>query len=329
MPTVLAIDLGGTKALSAVVDGDGQILGRGRTKIGTRGNWESIRQNVLSAVEAALGSAGLALDDLAGCGIGVPGPTDFERGIAHILPNLGLTDVHVGADLGAALGKPVYVENDVNAGLMGEVWRGAARGLRHVAGMFPGTGLGGAVLIDGRILRGKTGITGEIGHMVMNPKGPLCGCGRAGCLEAYASRTAMQAWAEAKMAGGEKSALAELLQRKGGRIGSRAFQKAAEMQDSLALRAINRVARYLGYAAANLIHLLSPERIVLGGGVIEALGPYMMDLVRQVAQERCLPGCYDGIEIVQAACGDDAGILGVAGVTLQALGYDVISQAPA
>lgn len=329
MPTVLAIDLGGTKALSAVVDGDGQILGRGRTKITTRGNWDNVRANILSSVEASLASSGLAMPDLAGCGIGIPGPTDFVNGIAHVLPNLGLVDVPVGADLTEALGTPVYVENDVNAGLMGEVWRGSARGLRNVAGMFPGTGLGGAVLVEGHILRGKTGITGEIGHMVMNPKGPLCGCGRQGCLEAYASRTAMQAWAERKMAAGEVSALAELLQRKGGRIGSRAFQKAAEIGDSLALRAINRVSRYLGYAAANLVHLLSPERIVLGGGVIEALGPYMMELVQQVAAERCLPGCFEGIDIVQAACGDDAGILGVAAVTLQALGYDVLSAGPA
>lgn len=323
MPRVLAVDLGGTKALAAVIDSDGTVLSRGRIKSGIRGDWPALKDSILESASLALAQAQLAVGDLEGVGIGVPGPTDFEAGVAHMLPNLGLRDVHFGEELGAELGCRVWVENDVNAGLMGEVWRGAARGLRNAIGLFPGTGLGGAILIDGRIHRGKTGITGEIGHMVMNPKGPLCGCGRTGCLEAYASRTGMQTWVERKMRQGEPSLLGDLLARKGGRIGSRAFQKAADQGDPLALRAIDRAARYLGYACASLIHLLSPERIVLGGGVIEALHDRMIDRIRGIAEEHCLPGCYDGIEIVVAECGDDSGILGVAAVTLQALGYDL------
>lgn len=323
MPNVLAVDLGGTKVLAAIIDQDGSVLARGRRKVEAVGDWPAVVDGVAAAVDRAVAEWGKGLDEVIACGIGVPGPVDHERGHAFQLPNLSLHDVPVAESLSERLGMPTVVENDVDAGLYGEVWRGAARGRRHVVGMFPGTGLGGAVVVDGVPLRGKTGITGEVGHMVMDPSGPRCGCGRKGCLEAYASRTAMQAWVQAKIEGGAETSLSAAIEGSAGRLGSRAFLKAAEEGDELALSAIRRVAKYLGYAAANLIHLLSPEMIVLGGGVIEALAPYMMDRIREVAKRRCLPGCYDDIEIVPAACGDDAGILGVAALTLLRLGYAV------
>jgi glucokinase len=274
---------------------------------------------VCETANEALSGAGLTIAEVTALGIGVPGPTDVERGVATQLPNLGLFDVPVGETLSGRLGVPVVVENDVNAGLLGEVWCGAAKGVRNVVGMFPGTGLGGGVVVDGRLVRGKTGITGEIGHMVMSPKGPPCGCGRRGCLEAYASRTAMEAWVAKRIAKGCQTPLAEALEKGGGRIRSRAFLRAAEAGDEVALAAIERVSTYLGYASANLIHLLSPEMIVLGGGVVEALAGFMLDTVRKVAEERCLPGCFDGVRIVEAQCGDDAIVLGVASLAFESV----------
>ncbi len=324
MSAVLAIDLGGTKVAVAVVGSDGAVLARGRKKVQLEGDWEHLQTRIVRAAQKALEGTDLTLDDLAGCGIGVPGPVDFERGVAYLLPNLDLADVPVAQDLTKALGRPVYVENDVNAGLMGEIWMGVARGKNNVVGMFPGTGLGGGIYANGVLLRGKTGITGEIGHIVMDPKGPVCGCGQKGCLEAYASRTAMQNYVEQQVAKGKKTVLAAALAETGGRIGSREFLAAIEQGDAVAKATVKRTAEYLGYACASLIHLLSPEMIVLGGGVMEALAPYMLDRIREVAEARCMPGCYDGIEIVDAQCGDDAGILGVAAVTFESLGHSVL-----
>ena len=319
MSCVLAVDLGGTKAMAAVVDGAGVILGRGRSRIDARGDWSRVLGVIKEAIDQALESAGVPMDAVAGCGIGVPGPTDREAGVTRQMPNLDLFDVPVREDLTRHTGKPTTVENDVDAGLLGEAWRGAAQGKRFVVGMFPGTGLGGAVMMDGRLHRGKTGITGEIGHMVMDPKGPQCGCGRRGCLEAYASRTAMEAWVGEQVKAGANTVLTKAGQ-PGARIGARTFAKAVAAGDDLAIKCVKRTATYIGLACANAILLLSPEMIVLGGGVIEALAPSMMDRIRQVAAKRCLPGCYDEIEIVEAQCKDDAVVLGAARAALDGLG---------
>ena len=318
MSCVLAVDLGGTKAMAAVVDGEGAILGRGRAKIPARGDWPRILGVIKDAMDQALESAGVSMDAVDGCGIGVPGPVDRGTGVARQLPNLDVFDVPVREDLTRHTGKPTVVENDVDGGLLGEAWRGAAQGKRHVVGMFPGTGLGGAVMVDGRIHRGKTGITGEIGHMVMDPKGPQCGCGRRGCLEAYASRTAMEAWVRDEVKAGATTVLAQTAQ-PSLRIGARTFRKAVAAGDQVAVTCVNRAATYLGFACANLILLLSPEMIVLGGGVMEALAPSMMDRIRKVAAKRCLPGCYDEIEIVEAQCKDDAVVLGAARSALDSM----------
>ncbi len=322
MAYVLAVDLGGTKVMAAVVSEMGEVKASARRQHGAYGNWPDAVVAVTEAANKAVSKAQLAWDDIESIGVGVPGPVDHERGVAFQLPNLGLTDVAVSADIGDALGITAMVENDVDAGLVGEVWQGAARGRRHVVGLFPGTGLGGAIYVDGELVRGKTGITGEIGHLVMDPKGPRCGCGRKGCLEAYASRTAMEKWVRKRYRKGYGTKL-EGIDDPDSRIRSRAFLRAAQEGDRLALKAIDRVARYLGYAAANVIHLLSPEVIVFGGGVIEAMGSLMMDRIREVAAERCLPGCYDGIELLEAQCGDRATVLGVAAVTLRAMGYEL------
>jgi len=319
---VLAIDLGGTKVMAAVVTNEGAVVASARQQHGAYGNWPDAVGAVKKAADKAVAKANVPWEEIQSVGIGVPGPVDNLNGLAFQLPNLGLVDVQIASDVGEVLGATVIVENDVDAGLVGEVWRGAARGRRHAVGLFPGTGLGGAIYVNGELVRGKTGITGEIGHMVMNPKGPRCGCGRRGCLEAYASRTAMENWVRKRYLKGYGTSL-EGIDDPDSRIRSRAFLRAAQEGDTLTLRAIDRVSRYLGYAAANLIHLLSPEIIVFGGGVIEAVGPLMMDRLREVTAERCLPGCFDGIELAEAQCGDQATVLGVAAVTFRAMGYDI------
>lgn len=322
MADVLAVDLGGTKVMAAVVTDAGEVRGSARQRHGAHGDWSEALDAIKAAAEKALKKAEASWDQIESAGIGVPGPVDHENGVAFQLPNLGLSHVQVSKDVSELLGTKVIVENDVDAGLMGEIWQGAAKGRRHAVGLFPGTGLGGAVYVDGELVRGKTGITGEIGHLVMNPKGPRCGCGRRGCLEAYASRTAMEKWVRKRHRKGYGTNL-EGIEDADSRIRSRAFLRAAEAEDRLALKAIKRVSKYLGYASANLIHMLSPEVIVFGGGIIEAMGDIMMERIRKVAKKRCLPGCYDGVELVEAKCGDDASVLGVAAATFRAMGHEL------
>jgi len=316
----VGVDLGGTNVLSAVVNPNGQILGRGKRRTAGARTREALLEVIVESARKALGRADTGTDDIGAIGIGAPGPVDTVNGVVLEMPNIPVGALHLGAELESEFGVECIVENDVNVGTLGEFWRGAGRGCHDVVGVFVGTGTGGGIIIDGKILRGKTGITGEIGHIVLDPSGPRCGCGRRGCLEALASRTAMQRAVREALAAGEVSALSGLAKPGIDGLRSGAFRKALDQGDALARRVVHGCAVNLGYGAVTLIHLLSPERVIFGGGVIEALGGEMLPIIEQIIHERCLEGTTEGVEVVPAKLGDDAGVLGAAAVAMQAKG---------
>jgi glucokinase len=313
----LGIDLGGTKVLSAVINAKGQILSRGKKRTAKVEDRDQLVGQIIASAQKALHEAGTAPGDVAGVGIGAPGPVDTERGVVLEMPNIPVGCLHLRSELETALGAPCAVDNDVNVGTLGEFWRGAGQGTSSMVGVFVGTGTGGGIIIDGKLLRGKTGITGEIGHIVLDPDGPECGCGRRGCLEALASRTAMRRRVERAWDEGQGTALKELTGGVPGKLRSGAFRKALDMGDKLATQVVRDCAINLGYGAVTLIHLLSPERIVFGGGVMEALADEMLPIIEGIVAERCLDGCAEGIEIVPAKLGDDAGVLGAAALAIE------------
>lgn len=312
MEPIVAVDLGGTKIIAAVIDPSGKILERHKCKTDALEGGEAVYGRVLNGVRSVLRQADVPPADLAGVGIAVPGPLDSEKGIILQTPNLGFRNFPLARRLGKDIGAPVRLENDVNAGTYGEYLAGAARGFRHVVGIFPGTGIGGGLILNGRLFRGADGNAGEIGHMIIQTDGPLCGCGRYGCVEALASRTAL-AKDVAAMAGSGKLSVSsggtDLMRYKSG-----VLAKAVDRGEKAIEKAVLRSARFLGVAMANCVNLLNPEIVVLGGGLVEKLGnPYIRAAERSM-REHAMPHLAEKVKVTAAKLGDDSALVGVGGL---------------
>ncbi len=303
---VLGVDLGGTKILAAVVTSEGIKLGSAKNPTEAEQGVEHALENLTLTINQALQDAGLGPTDLAGIGMGCPGPLDPDEGIIIAPPNLpGWVNLPLKARLEAAFGVPVFIDNDVNVGTFGEYVYGAAQGADPVVGFFVGTGIGGGIIIGGRIFRGFSKNAGEFGHATLDPKGPRCGCGNKGCLEAFSSRTAINAYlSNAARSGKAASQFAE-----GERIRSRALAKAYAAGDEAVVKAIDRSSKYLGIAVANAINIIGPEVVVIGGGMLEAFGKVYLERARKYAHRYALPHCIEKARIVAAALEDDAAIL--------------------
>jgi glucokinase len=317
---VIGVDLGGTKILAAVVDPDGAI--RGVAKRRTRaelGPVEVIARIIETAREAAA-DADLTMADVSAVGIGVPGPLDPQTGVVSYAPNLpGWEKIPLGRKLSDVLGVPVYAENDVNVGTLGEYVRGAGRGTRDMVGIFVGTGVGGGIILDGALRGGYRNAAGEIGHMVVAAGGPYCGCGRQGCLEAVASRTAIERDLRAGVAAGRENLLFDFAGPDLERLTSGILADAWDAGCPLTREVIGRAQWYLGLHAASIINLIDPEMLVYGGGLVEAMGDRFLTPIRTVAYQHLIQQSGPAVRIVAAELGDNSGVLGAAVVAQQRL----------
>jgi glucokinase len=311
-PSVVGIDLGGTKILAGVVSGDQRILGRGKRTTPAQDAGPGIIDAVVGCVDDALAEAGLARDRIAAAGLGTPGPLDVKAGIILFSANLSVKNLPIGPQLSVALGRPVLVQNDVRVGGYAEFRLGAGRGYRDLIAAFVGTGIGGCLILGGEIVTGSTGNAGELGHMILKAGGPRCGCGARGCMEALASKTAIARRVEKAIRKGVPTVLAEKIARKGGRLKSGDLAEAVMIKDAVALREVQRAAHFLGVGLGNLINVFGPEIVIVGGGVAEALGDPYVDLVRTSARAQAIIDSGATVRIERAALGDDAGILGAA-----------------
>ena len=307
--TVVAVDVGGTKILGALIDAEGQVLVRDKQRTEGADGVQAVLDRVAATVQALAEQGKEQATRVVAAGVGIPGPVEPATGRVSLAPNLGWKNVQVRKRLEKRLGMPVAVENDVNMGTLGEHVRGAGRGVQNLVGIFVGTGIGGGVVLGGQLHHGFNGTAGEIGHMVLNAKGPRCGCGQRGCLEAYASRTAIGKYIMKRVAQGKPTEIAEVDPRK---MTSGVLRRALEAGDPLVVKALQRAAKYLGLAAVSVVHLLNPEMVVLGGGVIEAMEDQFLDRVRKTVQARCIGHSARNMKIVPAELGDDAGIQGAA-----------------
>jgi glucokinase len=318
-PPVVGIDLGGTKILAAVVDAEGRILARAKARTQPERPTAEVITTIADAVTSAVAQAGLRIDEIGAVGIAAPGVLDAEAGVVRFAPNLRWHDVPLSATLRKHLGVPVYLENDVNMGTLAEHTLGSGRGARDVVGIFVGTGIGGGIILNGRLHRGRNGSAGEIGHMVVQMGGPRCGCGRRGCLEAVASRTAIVRDLKTAIAAGVESVLPKLVKGDLERITSGALAEAVAQHDELTISVLKDATRSLGIGVAGIVNFLGPEMIVLGGGVIEALDDSWLERVRQAAHKYAIGNAMEGVEIVRAQLGDDAVFLGAAVLARQML----------
>ncbi|MCE9545777.1 MAG: ROK family protein [Planctomycetia bacterium] len=308
----VGFDLGGTKMQATIFDAEFRPLGSKRAK--TKGNEgaEAGVDRIIKLINEAQVEAGVTDKALSGLGIGCPGILDLDRGIMHLAPNLGWENIKLKDILEKALKCPAYVVNDVDAGVYGEYRFGAARDAHCALGVFPGTGIGGGCIYEDRILRGKTNSCMEIGHIQVMPGGPLCGCGRHGCLEAVASRLFIAASAAMAAYRGQ----APHLLADGGTdvaaIRSGALSRAIEAGDEAIERIVRQAAKHIGTAVGSVANLLAPDIVVLGGGLVEAMPKLFVEEVREAAEKQALPSMAAGMKIVAAKLGDDATVAGAA-----------------
>jgi len=318
---VAAVDLGGTKTLAAVVAPDGHVIARHKARTPARQGEERALETIAVCVERAIEASGLPARRIEAVGIGLPGPLDPDAGIVKIAPNLGWVNVPVKETLEARLRKPVFIENDANAGALGEHRFGAGVGVSEMLGIFVGTGIGGGIILDGRLYHGFGKVAGEIGHMIVQVKGPKCGCGNRGCLEALASRLAIVRDLTEAIAEGRKTILTKMMSaKKLHAIRSSLLAEAFHKGDKLTVKVIKRAANFCGAGVASLLNLLNPEMVVLGGGVVEALGEDFVDLVARAARKCTFEVTFEGVRIVPAKLKDDAVLLGAACVAFDRLG---------
>lgn len=314
----IGFDLGGTKMMAAVFDGDFQVVASVRAKTKGAEGTEEVLERIQGAIAAALGEAGLDKDDLAGIGVGCPGPLDLDRGIILHAPNLAWHNVPLKETLEKKFKCRAVVANDVDAGTFGEYRFGAGRGARCVLGVFPGTGIGGACIYEGRIIRGRTGSCMEIGHIRVEAEGRLCGCGQRGCLESVASRLAISAEAAAAVYRGEAAALRRLAGTDLSEIKSGTLAKAIKAGDSVIEAIVRNAARRIGLAVADAVNLLAPDVVVLGGGLVEAMPELILGEARKAICGRAMKAFTKDIKIVPAELGDNATAMGAAALAAAA-----------
>ena len=310
---VVGVDLGGTKILAGVFDHSLESVGTAKLSTKSTRGVDKVIERIARCAQDAVDEADLTLKQVAGVGIGAPGAVDFGSGTVIFAPNLeGWKDIPLKKELEKMLGVPVFVENDCNISALG-VYAVELKSKPHsMVGIFVGTGIGGGLVVDGELYSGSSHTAGEIGHMVLEVNGPKCGCGNKGCFEALASRTAIFQQIKSGIKDGQKTILTEMLGDDLTDLRSGDLRKAIRRGDKFVDRIIESAAEYIGIATANLVNILNPEVVVLGGGVIEALADEMMSVIIETTTDYAMPGALKGVEIIASKLGDNAGITGAA-----------------
>ncbi|MGI8477779.1 MAG: ROK family protein [Thermomicrobiales bacterium] len=319
-PYALGIDFGGTKVLAAIVDlSTGEVVTSQKKRTNPADGPDELMGRIYEVGEAALKSwtAGKK-ERIAGVGVGIAGQVDTEKGILLGAPNLSQAsvDIPITKLLSERFGAPAALRNDVQIAAMGEAKFGAGKGVDDFICAFVGTGIGGAIVRGGVLVPGASGTAGGIGHIVVDANGRLCGCGGRGHLEAYASRPAITKAILGEIRRGRTTVLKQMIeggreQEGGGAIRSGILAKAVAEKDELAVEAVTEAATYLGYGLASLVNFLNPRRIILGGGVIEAVDLLFTVAVGRARRE-ALTTPAKTVDIVKAGLGDDAGVVGAA-----------------
>lgn len=304
----MGIDIGGTNIRAGVVDLTGAIVGVGRRSSRASDGFEATIGQAASAAEEAMAEAGVNPGDLAAAGAGLPGIHRSREGITLWNPNFadGWRNRKVAEAIREALGLPVFIGNDVNVACLGECEFGAGRGVDNVIMITLGTGIGGAIVVDGKLVLGATEGAGEIGHTIIEPDGPECCCGSRGCFEVLAAKRAIINRALAKLDQGRESALRAFAVDE---ITPASIVEAAKDGDELANEVVEETAYYIGLGLTNAVNLLNPEMIIIGGGIAQA-GDILFEPIRRVVTERALPYSAGACRIVPAQLGDDAGVIG-------------------
>lgn len=317
---VVGFDLGGTKMLCAVFNGN-EIISRYKQETMAQDGPDEVVVRIIETIREALKEADVDAGDVQGIGFAVPGPIDRKNGVIVNTPNLGFYNYPVIEKLKKEFSLPMILENDVSSGTYGELLQGAAKGCKHVIGVFPGTGVGGGIIIDGKIYHGASGNAGELGHMIIQLDGPLCGCGQYGCLEALASKTALSKDAVALSAAGKAPTVMKEAGTDFANFKSKVFKKAVGNEDEAVQKIVDRGAYMLGIGLANFVNIFNPELIILGGGLVEKLGDPYIKIAEKTMREHAMEALARDVTIKTAKLGDDAVVIGAAGAIRRELSH--------
>lgn len=307
----VGVDLGGTKIALGLVDDRGTVIGRRRSPTLRDRGYKDIKDALVLLIRELLQEQGVPFDQVSGVGVAAAGQVDGRTQKILFAPNLGWIDVPLKEDIESAVGLPVWVENDVNAATYGE-WRfGSGQRVDNLVGVFVGTGIGGGLILGGKVYRGFSSVGGELGHITLNPWGYHCNCGNMGCFEAYCGGIYITSRIRERLEEGYRGKIWELI---GGDIGALHpgyVEEASRLGDELCHRVWREVIEYLGAALQSIANLLNPEIILLGGGVIAGTAR-LVDEAVEVMGRRAMPASIEGLRIERARLGEDATILGAA-----------------
>ncbi len=311
---IIGVDLGGTNIVVGAMpeDGSREIAFRSsptRSSEGEDSVVERMIQMIEDVIAVTMAETGAPRENFLGVGVGAPGPLDREKGIIITAPNLGWKMFPLRDRIQSVTGLHTTLDNDANCATMGEAWTGAAKGAKNVIGVTIGTGIGGGIIIDGKLYHGSSDVAGEIGHMTIDSTGRRCGCGNYGCLEAYASGTAIADRAREALAGETEGVLMTMCDKNLEKVTAQMVYKAAKEGDLVAIDVVRETARFLGAGIGALLNVLNPEVVVLAGGVVNA-GEALFAPLKAEIRRRAFAPAVDACQIVPGALGGSAGVVG-------------------
>jgi glucokinase len=306
---VISVDMGGTKILAAILNTDAGIIRRLKKPTGKDKSAEEYVESLSEIIREIVKESKLKDNQIAAVCLGIPGSVNPYTGLIAMAPNLGLSNFNIKKKLGHLIPYPVLVENDVNLGALGVKYFGVGKSAKDMLVVFVGTGIGAGFIFDGRLFRGADCSAGEIGHIKVKENGPLCGCGNYGCLEAVASRSAIDRDIKKELRKGAKSILKEFIS-SDKPIKSKALANAVRKEDKLSVKYITKACRTIGKVLADITNLLNLDLIILGGGVIEALDKFVIPIIKEAFDENALPSSSKGLRILATKLGDDAALYG-------------------
>ena len=305
----ICLDVGGTKVLGAIFNERREIVCRLKKRFKGKGDSTGNTESVITGVvEELMKEYGIDKSRVRAVAAGAPGVVDQDAGVVLFTPNLPWRNYDIKSSMESRFGVPFFIGNDVNLGVLGEYKFGAAKGYRNIVGFFVGTGIGGGLILDGRLYTGNQFKAAELGHMVLDPEGPLCSCGQRGCLEAFSSKQGMSAYIRQQVARGRQTLMAEHVQ--DGPFRSKKLKKALEEGDTVAQEAVDRACHWLAVATGNMINTFSPDLVLYGGGVIEAVGNLFLEKILAEVDRYCMPEIRSTVDLKIADLGDDSVIYG-------------------
>jgi glucokinase len=308
----VGIDFGGTKIKIGIINAKGKIIHKDIFSTDIDQSGQQIIQQIAGCTKQVIADSGLRSENIAGIGIGSPGLLNPETGQLKIVVNIPqLNDIFIATALHSILNLPTFLDNDVNAMALGEFYYGAAKGYENIVALTLGTGVGGGIILNGKLYRGTSFTAGEIGHLSIDPNGPVCPCGNYGCLERYIGRDGILARFRLYQSKGLPTRINDFLDN--GKVTPKAIAQAAEANDPLSIEVLAETGKILGIALASLTNVLNPEIFVIGGGIANA-GDLILNSTRHELIKRAYTIPAQAVKVVPAAFKNDAGIIGSASI---------------